>query len=109
MIIFFLHGMGGGFGDIGSLSGNPYIATLFGFFFTFPFFLGFLGTLWFGRDYKKIAFFVIIPTFLIDLFWAIDGWKNFIPPFLLSLLFAVAGVIIGFLVKRFLARVHANR
>lgn len=90
---------------VGNLLNNIYIATFFGFMFFFPFMLGFSWGLWFWDQYKKIVSFIIIPSFLINLIWAMDGFRNFILPFSLSLLFAVMGGGVGLLIRFLYPRV----
>ncbi len=77
---------------------NYYVASLFGLTFSVPFSFGFFGSFYFGRQYKKLSFFVIIPTLISDFVWGIDGnLLDLLVPLAINLLFITMGVGIGFL------------
>jgi hypothetical protein len=97
----------GTFFDVDPLK-NVYIATVFGLSLSVPLLFGFLGVFCFRNQYKKLMFFVVIPTLIVDLIWGIGGtlW-DFIIPFSISLLIATIGaglgVFIQFVYKKFKA------
>ena len=88
-------------GSIGAnIAGIPWLAIPFGFFFSFPFFLGFLGFRRFGFHNRKFIFFVSITIILFNLIWFwLDALMGLI---VVSVAFFIVflGMSFGWLVKR---------
>ena len=76
------------------------LALPFGLIFSVPLVFGFLSTLYFGKNYKELALFVVIPTFLAAFVWSSGGnMQDFFEPFSVGLGLGVVGTITSFITK----------